>query len=46
MLLFRTLRVFGKGVSEKAFHAEVPWGVLFCSGGKKERTQEHKARTA
>ena len=26
-LLFRTLRAFGKGVSEKAFYLKVPWGV-------------------
>ena len=28
-LLLRTLRAFGKGVSEKAFYLEVPWGVPF-----------------
>ena len=26
-LLFRTLRAFRKGISEKAFHVEVPWSV-------------------
>ena len=33
-----------KGVLEKAFYLEVPWGVPFCFGGKRESTWEHKAR--
>ena len=36
-------RAFGKGVPDKAFHVEVPRGILLSSASKKGRTWEHGA---
>ena len=38
------LERFGKGVSEKAFYLEVPWGVPCLFQRQKEHTWEHKVR--
>ena len=43
--LLSSRSAFGKGVSEKAFHLEVPRGIPLFFRRQKERTWEHKART-